>query len=146
MFDPPYPTSMLLWRYYPRQKIPCKTTTKKMFFSQKVPIVISAIASVYAKIIIFFDSCYPTRVYHATFSSSFFQYDMSLSEVTYFKQGMRFGSIIQDMVIEVNKTRLNSAAIFRAFLRGSLKLNFGPSATRISNPCSKGDKMPQSVR
>jgi len=91
-----------------------------------VPIVISTIASVYAKIIIFFDSCYPTRVYHATFSSSFFQYDMSLSEVTYFKQGMRFGSIIQDMVIEVKKMPLNSAAIFRAFLEGLIEVKFRP--------------------
>lgn len=39
---------------------------------------------------------------------------------------MRFGSIIQDMVIDMNETRLNTVAQLRAFLEGTLEVKFLP--------------------
>ena len=39
---------------------------------------------------------------------------------------MRFGSIIHDMVIDMNETRLNTVAQLRAFLEGTLEVEFLP--------------------
>ena len=39
---------------------------------------------------------------------------------------MRFGSIILDMVIDMNETRLNTVAQLRAFLEGTLEVKFQP--------------------
>ena len=39
---------------------------------------------------------------------------------------MRFGSIIHDMVIDMNETRLNTVAQLRAFLEGTLEVKFQP--------------------
>jgi transposase InsO family protein len=39
---------------------------------------------------------------------------------------MRFGSIIQDMVIDMNESRLNTVAQLRAFLAGTLEVKFHP--------------------
>lgn len=39
---------------------------------------------------------------------------------------MRFGSIIHDMVIDMNETRLNTVAQLRAFLEGTLEVKFLP--------------------
>jgi hypothetical protein len=39
---------------------------------------------------------------------------------------MSFGSIIHDMVIDMNETRLNTVAQLRAFLAGTLEVKFQP--------------------
>jgi transposase InsO family protein len=39
---------------------------------------------------------------------------------------MRFGSIIHNMVIDMNETRLNTVAQLRAFLEGTLEVKFNP--------------------
>ena len=39
---------------------------------------------------------------------------------------MSFGSIIHDMVIDMNETRLNTVAQLRAFLEGTLEVKFNP--------------------
>lgn len=39
---------------------------------------------------------------------------------------MSFGSIIQDMVIDMNETRLKTVAQLRAFLEGTLEVKFLP--------------------
>ncbi len=39
---------------------------------------------------------------------------------------MRFGSIIHDMVIDMNETQLKTVAQLRAFLEGTLEVKFQP--------------------
>lgn len=44
---------------------------------------------------------------------------------------MGFGSIIHDMVIDMNETRLNTVAQLRAFLNGTLEVRFRPISNNV---------------
>ena len=61
-------------------------------------------------------------------SRSLFQHGMSLEAGPYFQRGMslgvRFGSIICCMVIDMNEQKLNTVAQLRAFLEGTKAVRF----------------------
>ena len=60
---------------------------------------------------------------------------MSLNGGRCFQRGMslkhEFGSIIPAMVIDMNETRLNTVAHLRAFLEGTLEVQFQPISNDV---------------